>query len=145
MCQNLEGKEILNFYRKSLGNCGPSTQISSQFPLPLFCFPLNATDFGSLNCSFVHACIYSVPTICRMLIACALLGAEAGLTKTVPDHQVQIQDSGLSQETLEPDKTGQGVLFFFFPQCNSQDCADKSNHAGSNWDLLNRCSTVVDE
>lgn len=48
-----------------------------------------------------------------MLIACALLGAEAGLTKTVPDHQVQIQDSGLSRETLEPDKTGQGVFFFF--------------------------------
>lgn len=41
----------------------------------------------------------------------SILGARAGLTKTVPGRQVQIQDFGFPHETLESGKTGQGLFF----------------------------------
>ena len=41
----------------------------------------------------------------------SIFWAGAGLTKTVPGRQVQIQDSGFPRETLESGKTGQGLFF----------------------------------
>lgn len=70
-----------------------------------------------------------------------ITGAGTGLIKTVPGREVPAHGSvaGFLHKALESGKMGQTLC------SSSWDSACRSDNAGSNWDLLSRCATVVKE